>query len=201
MSTTPVPSVQPPALVPNRLFQTRIANEAGYMTEPVWVKFINTLPKAGQQVTFIPGTHSARLGISAASYPSGTIYQETDRGIFYAAVRGVWTYAYGVLYTPQDGLPTDLGTADMGLLVGVTDFNHLLRWNGTGWEWGPGDSGSDCIQIFLAGPNAATAGWQPCDGTALNIPVLQPDGSVTTLDVPDFSAFTLPGTAGFWYRQ
>ncbi len=49
-----------------------------------------------------------------------------------------------------------------GAIVVVTDYNHVLRWNGSGYEWGPGDAGSGMIQFFDVAP--AGVGWKLIDG-------------------------------------
>jgi hypothetical protein len=59
-------------------------------------------------------------------------------------------------------IPTDLGPYDRGFLLYVQGYRHLLRWSGTAWEWGPGDSGNGYISDFLRPPGD---GWAACDGS------------------------------------
>lgn len=59
-------------------------------------------------------------------------------------------------------IPTDLGTADVGLLLQVADYGHLMRWSGTVWEFAPGDSGNGYIKDCLVPPQQE--GWALCDG-------------------------------------
>ncbi len=49
-----------------------------------------------------------------------------------------------------------------GSLVEVTDYQHVLRWTGSAYEWGPGESGSGMIQFFDAAPTGV--GWKLIDG-------------------------------------
>lgn len=82
----------------------------------------------------------------------------------------------------QSTLPT-LTPQDAGALIHVTDFNHVLQWTGTGWEWGPGDAGGGYIQGFLTPPVAL--GWHICDGSTVGM--LNGDGSVTQVHLPDYT--------------
>lgn len=77
-----------------------------------------------------------------------------------------------------------LTPANSGQLVYVTDFNHVLRWNGTGFEWGPGENGSGYISAFLNDPSPVT-GWQLCNGTLTS--KLNSDGSISAVTVPDYA--------------
>ena len=86
-----------------------------------------------------------------------------------------------------------LGAQDAGLLVGITDYNHVLEWTGTKFQWGPGESGSNW---YSAGPATATEpsanGWHACDGST--VMYLNPDGTLTV-------GLVLPVTPGMWFRQ
>lgn len=57
---------------------------------------------------------------------------------------------------------TGLGAGDAGFLWSVTDYAHLLRWTGTGWEF------LDAAGNYIAGCAGAPggSGWQLCDGSA-----------------------------------
>lgn len=81
----------------------------------------------------------------------------------------------------QASLPTP-SASESGTLFYVTDYRHLLLWNGSAWEWGPGDAGSGFIAAFIAAPNPAT-GWAVCDGAAVN--VLNPTGTTSSVTTPD----------------
>lgn len=156
-------------------FLRAVANQLGLITPQVFSQ-----------------THTARAQFQAANYPDGSIFYESDRSVFYVAIAGVWVYESGVCRVAQADLPTDLGTAgDVGFLAYVTDYAHLLRWNGTGWEWAPGELGSDYVSAFVTGPDDTT-GWLACNGAA-GIVRLKSDGN---------RAFAnLPNTPGSWYRR
>lgn len=77
-----------------------------------------------------------------------------------------------------------LGPDNTGQLVYVTDYNHMLRWNGTGFEWGPGENGSGYISAFLNDPSPTT-GWQVCNGAVTT--KLNSDGSVSPVTVPNYA--------------
>lgn len=81
-------------------------------------------------------------------------------------------------------LTASLGNADMGLLVDVTDFGHILRWTGSAWTWGPGEGGSGFFVGFAVAPTGS--GWHVCDGSVVSY--LKADGTTGTV--------TLPNTAG-----
>lgn len=174
-------------ILAQELLTSPIADKNGLVTW-VWQKYFQGL--APQIASFIQGTHAARLAALASSYVDGSIFQETDRGLVYLAIKGAWVYVFGTMLATQNALPTDLGPNDGTLLLFVTDFAHLLQWNGSGWQWAPGELGSDMIVQFLSGPN--TVGWQACDGSA-GVSSLQPDGTLAFV--------TVPSIAGSWYRQ
>lgn len=142
------------------------------------------------------GTHAERADPLARGYlkpgflPDGSIFVETDRGnVRYQVRAGAWVYLSGFYARTQSqlsALAATLGTADAGLLVEVTDYRHVLKWSGSAWGWGPGDTGSGMIQPFSIDPNPTT-GWQLCDGTA-NVPYLKSDGTTATFSTPNLAA-------------
>jgi hypothetical protein len=79
----------------------------------------------------------------------------------------------------QAALPS-LGAGDAGYLAWVTDYNHLLYWNGTAWQWGPGENGSGYIQFFAADPGS---GWKFLDGTGNPITYLKSDGTTAQVNI------------------
>lgn len=92
-----------------------------------------------------------------------------------------------IVDSTQGNLSTLAGTftpANSGQLVYVTDYNHVLRWNGTGFEWGPGENGSGYITPFLNDPSPVT-GWQLCNGTATT--KLNSDGTTSPVVVPNYA--------------
>lgn len=109
-------------------------------------------------------THANRPSVNLT--PLGTYCSETDRGVTYQ-LRSVsssraWVYASGVMRAAFASRPVDLGANDAGFLWSVTDYAHLLRWTGTGWEF------IDDMGGYVAGRIVAPDGngWQLCDGTA-----------------------------------
>ena len=82
----------------------------------------------------------------------------------------------------QATLPT-LTAADKGFLAVVTDYNHLLEWNGTAWEWGPGENGSGYVEAFLAAPTSV--GWHLCDGSTVN--QLNANGTISPVTLPNYT--------------
>jgi hypothetical protein len=81
-----------------------------------------------------------------------------------------------------------LTAANAGQLVYVTDYNHLLRWDGTAFQWGPGENGSGYVSAFINDPSPTT-GWQLCDGSTTTR--LHSDGSISAQTVPNY------GTAAY----
>lgn len=80
--------------------------------------------------------------------------------------------ATGVLLGQLSGTlaeqPTGLTTENDGLLYFVTDYGHLVRWNGSTlqWQFAPGDNGPGEITGFAFAPLAPSSWWQLCDGSA-----------------------------------
>ena len=81
-------------------------------------------------------------------------------------------------------LAATLGASNAGLLVWVTDYNHVLEWTGSAYQWGPGENGSAFFQGFAVAPTGN--GWHACDGSFVNY--LKSDGTL--------GGSTLPDTAG-----
>lgn len=77
-----------------------------------------------------------------------------------------------------------LGPENAGQLVWVTDYNHLLVWNGTGFDWGPGENGSGYISPFLTAPSGS--GWKLCDGSSTTR--LNSNGTITAVVVPNYAS-------------
>lgn len=190
MATTQVTQVVTPSTLPQQLLRAPVVDDKGLVTW-VWTKFFQSLPFSIKVQQLVKGTHSVKTALPASQYADGSLFYETDRKLWYAAVGNSWNYLTGYLQVPQSALPTDLGASDTGLLAYVTDFAHVLMWTGTGWVWGPGDPGSDMVLAFVTGPDPIT-GWQACDGSA-NVSRLNFDGSVDFVNVPN--------TPGSFYRQ
>jgi len=155
-----------------------------------WVKWFQALETLrSKSAQFFFGSHAQRANLNAARYPNGSVFFESDRTVFYVIINGVWTYLTGSMATDQNDLPGDLGTADAGFLVYITDYNHQLTWNGFGFQWAPGEVGGGYSVPFVTAPNPVT-GWHVCDGST--VLQLQPDGTTVST--------TIPNTAGAYFR-
>lgn len=133
--------------------------------------------------SILSGTHGARP--ATTNYPVNAEYLETDRNALYRNVAGTWTLSRtAILSCTQATLPGSLGSGDAGLLVWVTDYCHMLEWNGTGWQWGPGEAGNGWIEGFYLAPNAN--GWAQCNGATVNY--LKSDGTTGSIALPNLMA-------------
>jgi LAGLIDADG DNA endonuclease family len=120
------------------------------------------------------------------NYPVGTLFVISDRNNLTYQVQTVssantWVYYEGTYFVTQSAISaikgynaTALGVNDTGLLISVTDYAHVLKWSGTAWGWGPGESGSGYFSDFAVAPTGS--GWQAClSGETL---VTMEDGSL-----------------------
>lgn len=83
-------------------------------------------------------------------------------------------------------LAATLTAANAGQLVWVSDYAHMLQWNGTGWQRGQGDTEhSDTFHMFGAAP--ADTGWLTCDGSTA-VKFLKYDGTLGSRDLPNLNA-------------
>ena len=132
------------------------------------------------------GTHGQRLSVPGAGLTDGALWFETDRTVWYQFQAGVWRWIDGTYFCLQAALPADLGLSDPGFLASVTDYNHILFWNGSAWTAGPGWDNPCYIRGFMVDPSPFTA-WKLCDGkgddgSAIGVlhPVkyLKPDGTL-----------------------
>jgi hypothetical protein len=155
---------------------------------------VHTLQAAGSD--HLLASHSRRKAFDAGTVPGGTIFVEVDRNnLIYVAgiVVDRWSYVCGVMVTSLIGVPTDVDIHDAGLLVWVSDFGHLMRWTGTEWQFGPGDSGNGYYASFGV-PGQARAGWWAlCDGSTVNYLVAS-GGVISTTD------FETPIVANQYFR-
>lgn len=158
------------------------------------------------------GIKPVRIGLYADRGPAWafryTIFEASDRNyVAWASDGANWIYAYGIHSRTQSqlsALAATLGTNDVGYLVWVTDFGHLLRWTGSAWEFGPGEIGGRYIQGFVGTPGGPGTYWQICDGTASSF--LNADGTTTNFTTPNLTVHYLkfkntgytasPGKAG-----
>lgn len=118
-------------------------------------------------------THANRLASYPASdYPVGTVFWESDRHLLYEnqGTYGAsnWVYVLGTLNVAQSSIAgLGLGQYDDGVLIYVTDYDHILKWTWGGgpgsWGWGPGNEVSGKVEMFAVAPPAT--GWKAIDGT------------------------------------
>jgi len=146
---------------------------------------------------------------TAASVPDGTLYAATDYNnpVWMAQTAlGVtaWKYVAGAAKMSQINvaafgalLSAVNPSPDFGLRVEVVDYNHTLEWknDGSGFQWGPPDIGSDYFQDFRAAP--VGVGWHLCDGSVVKF--LQSDGTLSgNITLPNWTtnpAYKKMGTA------
>lgn len=103
--------------------------------------------------------------------------------------------ALGIIVGTLAEQPTGLTPEEDGLLYFVTDYGHLVRWNGSlaVWKFGPGDPGNGYFADYAITPQAV--GWALCDGSATNYLVVGASALTT-------AAITLPDlvTTGVYRR-
>jgi len=146
----------------------------------------------------IQDTRANRTNYPPANYDN-FLYRETDAGssLWYISDGVAWTYAFGRYKRTQAQIAAftaGLGVNDTGLLLEITNYDHVLEWGGAALSWGygnPAPSGMYCL--FETAPT--TQGWQICDGSTVDR--LNADGTVTSVTVPDLStpAYLKGGTA------
>ncbi len=128
------------------------------------------------------GTFASRGQAAAHKF---TIFQASDwNGIGWVSDGANWNYAYGVRKRTQSQLSAFaalLVTADAGLRVRVTDFEHLLEWTGSAWT--NVDELGGKIEGWTAAP--LTNGYQVCDGTATTF--LKADGTTGSFTTPNLT--------------
>lgn len=177
--------------VPNQ--RVKWTDEDGFLTpEALKTQAAEQQAQTTRTPTLISSSHATRSSIQANQYADGSDFYETDRTVFYKAIGGSWIWQSGIYQVTQANIPTDLGANDNGFLLYVTDYAHLLQWNGNSWRWAPGDNGSGYIVAFVSAPSPAD-GWALCDGS--NVIQMLSDGTLNPAFV------TLPNTPGSYFRQ
>lgn len=169
--------------------QASLALARAKQAENLALLFLMDTPSSGGSSggTILSGTHAARAGFPASSYPNA-LYFETDRTVFYISLAGTWTYATGQCQSAQSGVSgiiATLGTADAGFLLQVTDFGHLLKWSGAAFAFAPGDGLPGGAGPILFEVDPTGAGWHLYDGATVSY--LLPTGSTTTKTLPNLS--------------
>lgn len=156
-------------------------------------------------VTWVSGNHfvNTGAGFTAAQWPAGTpividgvtytvkavasdisltlnTSAGTQTGVNYSVASGRWVYLSGECTTVQASIPADLGENDAGFLESVSDYAHILEWNGSAFTWGPGESGSGYFAAFVAAPTGN--GWAACSGGSVSY--LQAAGTLASATLP-----------------
>lgn len=189
----PLPASAGSALLPTNtpLVQTR----TGIATQ-VWLGWFRSTQGsieslnasiAGTLATVLQDTHANRLAAyPQINYDPGTLFYETDRGVFYIVNPGntAWDYASGEMADTFANVPTDLGADDAGFLLQITDYGHRVKWSGTAWDFAPGDPGNAYFQDFAVAPST---GWKLCDGTATTYLTMGATISATAFTTPNLS--------------
>ncbi len=136
------------------------------------------------------GTHQDRLQTATDTYPAGTFFLETDRGVMYQLqpIGGgaVWKYFSGTMAATLANKPSDLSGNDAGFLFRATDYTRVWRWTGAAWTRAPGERPTR--EFIYAAENPGT-GWQLCDGSA-GVTYTKDDATTATMTMPNETAGT-----------
>lgn len=140
----------------------------------------------GAVATIFQDTHANRIGLakySPSTLPIGSVFWETDRTLLYfnQGTFGTshWQYSLGTYSLSQAGVAGVIGAltaVDTNLLLEVTDYAHILKWNGANLIWGPGERGSGESCLFEVDPTGP--GWHLYDGSTATF--LKSDGTLGT---------------------
>jgi hypothetical protein len=131
------------------------------------------------------------LWLSIVSIDSGWVIGGTsDTGTLYVH----WTVGGG-----SSSIPTDLGLNDVGFLLFVADYNHLLRWNGMAWEFAPGDNGNGYVVQAAALP--APYGWVLSSGAQTTKLTLGTRVTATRVTTPALTTVTATTALKWYYRR
>ena len=113
-------------------------------------------------ITFTSGLRSVRLATNISTLADGSLFRETDTGLIYMAVAGVWIYDSGEFTgTVAQINALALTAADAGVIANVTIYLHRLRWTGTAFQFTCCDS-AELIDTPLAKTGTQ---WVLCDGS------------------------------------
>lgn len=150
----------------------------------------------GAVAVLIKDTHANRIDPNkypATKYPLNSVFYESDRRVYYhvVLVNGVKTWVLlpdlGVMRDVLANKPTDLGANDVGFLFHATDYNHIWRWYGSGWQYAPGDRVSGEIAWFTENPGV---GWALCDGS--NVTRTKSDATTASVTLPNLTTGVYP---------
>lgn len=164
----PAPSVQPP--YPSQRGATAVLIDV----------YANWTAANYNPLSYQPGTQFVISNRSAVTY-------------IIEALAGVntWVYYAGTYIAALASLPTTgfdgaaLGTNDAGLLFGeIAVYNHVIRWDGAVWYWGPGEPGSGAGPVLHEIDPGI--GWALYDGSTVTY--LKADGTTGSVALPDLTS-------------
>lgn len=126
----------------------------------------DTAAAVGSLISTTGGTRKQRLVYVPQQLTAGSTWWETDRQVLYVVqlvnAAHSWQYLAGTMRGTLSAKPTDLTTADAGLLYFATDYARTFRWTGSAWENAPGETAQGAISFFDGNPGT---GWSIADGT------------------------------------
>lgn len=182
-------------------------SSAGVLTTPSLLAYFtrSLTPAVNRSISgeTVYDTSANMVNYAPSAFSPGTFYFQNDRGILYVDNGTAWQYFTGTyprLQSELAALAATLGTGDTGLLVNVTDYNHMLQWTGSAWQAGPGEQMGNFFQDFATGGPANPIGWHVCDGSSVSH--LKADGSLSTPEIlPDTQSFPAYRKLGSSYSQ
>ena len=147
-------------------------DDNGLVVNAWFLYFVAISQAIGQEVFGGPNlTHVGRITkVSAAGTIAEAWFSESQIVAMVASTQAKLT-----------ALAATLGQAQIGLLVNVTDYGHVLQWTGSGWVWGPGEPGSGALVSFAIAPTGT--GWHACDGSIVSY--LKADGTLGSVLLPN----------------
>lgn len=77
--------------------------------------------------------------------------------------------------------------SDAGYTIDITDYEHEIIWNGSGWRFAPGDGSKYFQDSDGTQPNGGV--WQLCNGATVNVFII-------TAGVVSLLSYTTPDTTG-----
>lgn len=83
------------------------------------------------------------------------------------------------------------GTSDAGFQCYLSDYGHLIRWDGSAWQFAPGDIGNGFLVKFAVTPQEPY--WGQCDGSTYAYLIVG-GATLTTVD------YTTASVAATYFR-
>ena len=92
-------------------------------------------------------------------------------------------------------IPTGLGSGDAGFRYRITDYGHEVVWDGSAWDFAPGDDGNGYFQDFAITPQQS--GWALCDGSATTYLLLGSTITATAITPPNLTGYYRKSAAAY----